>query len=100
MSGAIRSDNPLGNFDDWQDFVAESVYPDPQGRAKESYRNYESPSRDCVREFYRLHHINQTYDIGRGIVKIHCALTQTRYIWVFNQKRQQDLAQSFIRFGT
>ena len=36
--------------------TAEKVY-----KSNEEYRNYESPSRDSVKEFYRLNHLYQTY---------------------------------------
>jgi len=31
-------------------------------KAKDAYRNYETPGRDTVREFYRLNHAHQTHD--------------------------------------
>ena len=31
-------------------------------KKKEEFRNYEDPARDTVREFYRVNHINQTYN--------------------------------------
>ena len=41
-------------------------HPDPEtiasGKTTEEYRNYDSPARDSVREFYRLNHTYQTYD--------------------------------------
>lgn len=57
---------PLDKLDQWEDFVTEQVYPEPATKAKEDYRNYESPGRDCVREFYRLNHRYQTFDFVRG----------------------------------
>jgi inositol oxygenase len=57
--------NPLNSLDEWEDDVLER-YPDPSAIAKdksaESYRNYETPARDTVKEFYRLNHIYQTFD--------------------------------------
>jgi inositol oxygenase len=57
--------NPLSSLDVWEDDVLER-YPDPesiaQGKTTEEYRNYETPGRDTVREFYRLNHMYQTYD--------------------------------------
>jgi len=57
--------NPLGSLDEWEDDLLER-YPDPEkittAKATESYRNYEEPARDTVREFYRLNHTYQTYD--------------------------------------
>jgi len=46
----------------WEDFITEAVYPEPQAKAREDYRNYDAPARDTVREFYRQNHRHQTYD--------------------------------------
>jgi inositol oxygenase len=57
--------NPLGSLDEWEDDVLQR-YPDPETIAKEKskdeYRNYDDPSRDTVREFYRLNHTHQSYE--------------------------------------
>lgn len=45
----------------WEEFVVEQVYPEPAQKAKQDYRNYDDPQRDCVREFYRQNHKLQTY---------------------------------------
>jgi len=37
-------------------------YPEPEVKAKEDYRNYDTPERDTVREFYRLNHTYQNFD--------------------------------------
>ncbi len=60
MNDVTKASGPLKNLDQWQDFVADSVYPEPSGRANHEYRNYDDPARDCVREFYRQHHERQT----------------------------------------
>jgi inositol oxygenase len=56
--------NPLGSLDEWEEDVLQR-YPDPDTIAKEKskdeYRNYEDPSRDTVKEFYRLNHTHQTF---------------------------------------
>ena len=56
--------NPLSSLEVWEDDLLDR-YPDPEtiakGRTTEEYRNYESPVRDTVREFYRLNHTWQTY---------------------------------------
>lgn len=56
--------NPLGSLDHWEDDLLER-YPDPEAiataKATDEYRNYETPGRDTVREFYRLNHTYQTY---------------------------------------
>lgn len=56
-------ENPLRRLEDWDDFV-EARYPRPGEKSKQEYRNYDSPARDTVREFYRLHHRNQTYEFA------------------------------------
>ena len=57
--------NPLSNLDEWEEDLVRR-YPDPEaianGKSTEEYRNYDSPQRDTVREFYRLNHQYQTYD--------------------------------------
>ncbi|AWO01839.1 inositol oxygenase [Chitinophaga alhagiae] len=57
--------NPLNSLDEWEDAVLQR-YPEPGTIAKEKteaeFRNYESPERDTVKEFYRLNHTYQTYD--------------------------------------
>ena len=56
--------NPLSSLDVWEDDLLER-YPDPEsiakGKTTEEYRNYETPGRDSVREFYRLNHTWQSY---------------------------------------
>jgi inositol oxygenase len=46
----------------WEDFITEAVYPEPQTKARDDYRNYDNPARETVREFYRQNHRFQTYD--------------------------------------
>jgi inositol oxygenase len=61
--------NPLPSLDVWEDDLLKR-YPDPDSIAKEKttdeYRNYDSPTRDSVREFYRLNHQYQTYEFVQG----------------------------------
>jgi len=54
---------PLASIEDWEDDVL-IRYPEPHqaAKTKEEYRNYDTPQRDTVREFYRLNHTYQTYD--------------------------------------
>nr|WP_254163579.1 inositol oxygenase [Chryseosolibacter histidini] len=56
---------PLKSLDEWEDDILRR-YPDPEtiatGKSKDEYRNYETPVRDTVKEFYRLNHTHQTYD--------------------------------------
>jgi inositol oxygenase len=57
--------NPLPSLDVWEEDLLER-YPDPEaiagGKQTDDYRNYETPARDSVREFYRLNHRYQTYE--------------------------------------
>lgn len=57
--------SPLPSLDAWEDDLL-LRYPDAQdiasSKSTEEYRNYESPERDTVKEFYRLNHAYQTYD--------------------------------------
>ena len=56
---------PLKSLDEWEEDVLRR-YPDPETIAKaksvEEYRNYDTPVRDTVKEFYRLNHTYQTFD--------------------------------------
>ncbi|MEQ8532404.1 MAG: inositol oxygenase family protein, partial [Imperialibacter sp.] len=47
----------------WEEDLLER-YPEEgkPAKAKDEFRNYDDPTRDTVREFYRVNHINQTYD--------------------------------------
>lgn len=57
---------PLASIEDWEDDVL-IRYPEPHqpAKTKEEYRNYDTPQRDTVKEFYRLNHTYQTYDFVR-----------------------------------
>ena len=61
----LSETNPLSSLDVWEEDLLER-YPDPESiataKATEEYRNYETPGRDSVREFYRLNHQYQTFD--------------------------------------
>src|SRR5215472_8166329 len=56
--------NPLPSLDVWEDDLLQR-YPDPgtiaKGKTTDEYRNYETPGRDTVKEFYRLNHTYQSY---------------------------------------
>lgn len=58
---------PLANLDEWEEDILQR-YPDPESIATskktDEYRNYETPVRDTVREFYRLNHTYQGYDFA------------------------------------
>ncbi|MDZ8264126.1 inositol oxygenase family protein [Nostoc sp. ChiQUE01b] len=58
--------NPLDSLEEWEEDLL-NRYPDPdsivkEGKTTEEYRNYETTIRYTVKEFYRLNHINQTYN--------------------------------------
>jgi inositol oxygenase len=58
-----KDGHPTPNAGDaWEEFITDAVYPEPQARAREDYRNYDNPARETVREFYRQNHRHQTYD--------------------------------------
>jgi inositol oxygenase len=58
-----KEKNPLESLDEWEAAVLQR-YPEPgiPAKTKENFRNYEDPSRDTVKEFYRLNHTYQTYE--------------------------------------
>jgi inositol oxygenase len=64
-SGNSHAVNPLTSLDEWEEDVL-LRYPDPKSIASSKstgeYRNYDNPTRDTVKEFYRLNHTYQTYD--------------------------------------
>lgn len=62
----------------WEEFIVEAVYPEPQAKAREDYRNYDNPARNTVREFYRQNHRHQTYDF---------VLAKKREFLPFNRRR-------------
>ncbi len=55
------SQEPLESLDMWEEDLLRR-YPEKAAKEKEAFRNYEEPARDTVKEFYRINHINQTYD--------------------------------------
>ncbi len=65
MIASLQETAPLKSLDEWEEDLLRR-YPDPeliaQEKSTEEYRNYDSPERDTVREFYRLNHQYQTYD--------------------------------------
>ena len=60
---AIHS--PLANLDEWEEDLLKR-YPDPEtiatDKSTDAFRNYATPPRDTVKEFYRLNHTYQSYD--------------------------------------
>ena len=57
--------NPLQSLEEWDEFLKER-YPEagaaPAAKDRDEYRNYDTPERDTVREFYRLNHRYQTLE--------------------------------------
>jgi inositol oxygenase len=80
-SNSTDSSKPLQSLEEWEDFV-KGRYPEPgkeeAGAAKKptvgydpekkqaEFRNYEADARPTVREFYRLNHLNQTYEFAQA----------------------------------
>lgn len=64
-TATLPNATPLASLDEWEEDLL-NRYPDPEAIAQDKktdeYRNYEAPTRDTVREFYRLNHTYQTYD--------------------------------------
>ena len=61
---AQQGSGPLASLDEWDDDLVRR-YPET-GRAPDSYRNYDKPVRESVREFYRLNHRHQTLEFVLG----------------------------------
>ena len=57
-----KEHSPLSSLDVWEDDVLQRYPEEGPAKKKEEFRNYDSPERDSVREFYRLNHKYQTYD--------------------------------------
>lgn len=64
----MDENNPLASIDEWEDELLKR-YPEAAGgqvaTQTDGFRDYESTARECVREFYRLNHRNQTVDFVR-----------------------------------
>ena len=65
-TAVVNTNAPLKSLADWETFVT-TRYPEPDEPAdaakdKDAYRNYDTPARDTVREFYRLNHAHQTLE--------------------------------------
>ena len=71
----------LRSLDEWEEDLIRR-YPDPEtiikDKAVEEYRNYETPVRDTVKEFYRLNHTYQTYDLYRRKERNSCLLIKKK----------------------
>jgi inositol oxygenase len=91
MPESARSHGPLNNLEEWEDDL-KARYPQPAGEAaspftnadkkKEEFRNYDTPARASVREFYRLNHHQQTLDFVLQKKRQYLPLNQRRMgIW-------------------
>lgn len=78
------SSDAIREMELWEDAVLKR-YPEPDVPAvkeKEAFRNYDAPTRDTVREFYRLNHTHQTLDFVLAKKKEYLSLARTRMgIW-------------------
>ncbi len=51
----------------WEEDLLERYPEDGSSvKVKEEFRNYDDPKRETVKEFYRVNHLNQTYDFVLG----------------------------------
>ena len=66
MGSNANRQNDTAAGEAWEEFITDAVYPEPQAKAREDYRNYDTPARETVREFYRQNHRFQTYDFVHG----------------------------------
>lgn len=58
--------NHLHSLEEWEEDLL-NRYPNPdnivkEGKTTEEYRNYATNTKETVKEFYRLNHLNQTYN--------------------------------------
>jgi inositol oxygenase len=85
-----NTDRPLQSLDDWEDFLksrypAEDAGTSPAAgtdKKPEEFRNYTTPARPGVREFYQLNHRHQTLDFVREKKRQYLPLTQRQMsVW-------------------
>jgi inositol oxygenase len=82
---ANQMNSPLRSLDEWEEDVLRR-YPDPETivreKSVEEYRNYETPVRDTVKEFYRLNHTYQTFEFVQEKRKAFLSFSKARMpIW-------------------
>lgn len=90
MTQSDRLQKPLDRLDDWDDFVRDKVYPEPHPKTQSEYRNYDSPARDTVRDFYRLNHRHQTFDF----------VTKQRQKYLPRQRREMSVFEALEFLNT
>jgi hypothetical protein len=66
MESASQSRTNTSPGEAWEEFITEAVYPEPQSKARDDYRNYDKPARETVREFYRENHREGRVRAQRG----------------------------------
>jgi inositol oxygenase len=80
---------PVNSLEEWEESLVER-YPTPgtklvgtsPSKTKEQFRNYEANARPSVREFYRLNHLNQTYDFVQEKKKEYLSRTRKQMsVW-------------------
>lgn len=57
-----KEKNPLKSIEVWEDDILIRYPEEKIAKSEAEYRNYDTPERDTVKEFYRLNHKHQTYD--------------------------------------
>jgi inositol oxygenase len=82
---ANQMNSPLRSLDEWEEDVLRR-YPDPETivreKSVEEYRNYDTPVRDTVKEFYRLNHTYQTFEFVQEKRKAFLSFSKARMpIW-------------------
>lgn len=74
--------DPLSaSMDEWEDDLL-ARYPTRESSSEHAFRDYAAEVRPSVKEFYRLNHVNQTYDFARAKVAEYGGLTHARMgVW-------------------
>lgn len=92
MSDKNDNPNPLNDIEEWEEFVETASYPEPEEKLKEDYRNYDSPARDTVREFYRLNHAHQTYAFVKS--------KKEEFVYSENKRRSMSILEAIDYLNT
>jgi len=76
---AITEQNPLGDIDQWDEFLAGRYQ---EGKSETEFRQYDAEANPGVAEFYRLNHQYQTHEYVLGKEKEYFGLTRgKKTIW-------------------
>ena len=75
-------DQPLSaDMDEWEQDLLDR-YPTQESASEHQFRDYAAEVRPSVKEFYRLNHINQTYDFAQAKVAEYGGLNHKRMgVW-------------------